>query len=169
MPSHGPPREAAPRGSWPCRQGAGVHPCAAPVPRRDVACALAGGRRSPVVSAGGGRAGRRGPGPFSACGGWVAPGRPRRIWRRLEPGPSPPTRRQEPARRRKPRTVPTDLVGHGAEQQVAAEAPAAAAATEGCGGCEGEVGRGGGSRGERESVVFFILFYSRKPWFERGA
>ena len=37
---------------------------------------LQGGRRSPVVSAGGGRAGRRGPGPFSACGGWVAPGRP---------------------------------------------------------------------------------------------
>jgi len=93
---------------------------------------------------------------------------PRRIWRRLEPGPSPPTRRQEPARRREPRPVPTDLVGHGAEQQVAAEAPAAAAATEGCGGREGEVGRGGGSRGERESVVFF-LFYSRKPWFERGA
>jgi len=35
---------------------------------------LQGGRRSPVVSAGGGRVGRRGPGPFSACGGWVAPG-----------------------------------------------------------------------------------------------
>ena len=77
---------------------------------------------------------------------------PRRIWRRLEPGPSPPTRRQEPARRREPRPVPTDLVGHGAEQQVAA-----AAATEGCGGREGEVGRGGGSRGERESVVFFYF------------
>ena len=93
---------------------------------------------------------------------------PRRIWRRLDQGPLPPTRRQEPARRREPRPVPTDLVGHGAEQQVAAEAPAAAAATEGCGEREGEVGRGGGSRGERESVVFF-LFYSRKPWFERGA
>ena len=43
MPSHGPPREAAPRRSWPCRRGAGVHPRAAPVPRRDVACALARG------------------------------------------------------------------------------------------------------------------------------
>ena len=43
--------------------GRGVRPCK-------------GGRHSPVVSAGGGRAGRRGPGPFSACGGWVAPGRP---------------------------------------------------------------------------------------------
>ena len=77
---------------------------------------------------------------------------PRRIWRRLEPGPSPPTRRQEPGRCREPRPVPTDLLGHGAEQQVAA-----AAATEGCGGREGEVGRGGGSRGERESVVFFYF------------
>jgi len=41
---------------------------------------------------------------------------PRRIWRRLDQGPSLPTRRQEPARRRDPRPVPTDLVGHAAEQ-----------------------------------------------------
>ena len=82
---------------------------------------------------------------------------PRRIWRRLEPGPSPPTRRQKPARRRESRPVPTDLVGHAAEQQVAAEAPSAAAAAEGCGGREGEVGRGGGSRGEKRVSWFFLL------------
>ena len=81
---------------------------------------------------------------------------PRRIWRRLDQGPSLPTRRQEPARRRDPRPVPTDLVGHAAEQQVAAEASAAvvAVATEGCGGREREVGRGGGSRGEKTAALF---------------
>jgi len=79
---------------------------------------------------------------------------PRRIWRRLDQGPSPPTRRQEPARHREPRPVPTDLFGHAAEQQVAAEAPAAAAA-EGCGGREGEVGRRGGSAGIGECRGFF--------------
>ena len=129
---------------------------------------LQGGRRSPVVSAGGGRAGRRGPGPFSACGGWVAPGRPPSDLASPRAGPlaAHPAPGACPASRAP--DGPDGPIGHGAEQQVAAEAPAAAAATEGCGGREGEVGRGGGSRGERESVVFF-LFYSRKPWFERGA
>ena len=94
---------------------------------------------------------------FSSCGGWVAPGRPlpdlasprpRPLAAHPAPGACPASRAPD---------VPDGPIGHGAEQQVAAEALAAAAAAEVCGGREGEVGRGGGNRGERRVRWFFLL------------